>query len=194
MFKTTLLMNNGQMVKWSQNGQIYFKNPAANAASVFGHFGTLLMREFMKALDWPNLFERNGDIGTKRFNSFHVNVPFLYPLKTPENRRFSDIFRGYRNETLAWKRLLQFTPLLSLYNHKKHQKTSGMKWVNATDAFEDIKDHYLQKTCFCCYYFLMLCFVYVLFFCDFFVLSQNGLDSNAFLKQDSLLNLEIYFV
>ena len=51
MFKTTLLMNNGQMVKWSQNGQIYFKNPAANAASVFGHFGTLLMREFMKALD-----------------------------------------------------------------------------------------------------------------------------------------------
>ena len=94
MFKTTLLMNNGQMVKWSQNGQIYFKNPAANAASVFGHFGTLLMREFMKALDWPNLFERNGGIGTKRFNSFHVNVPFLYPLKTPENRRFSDIFRG----------------------------------------------------------------------------------------------------
>ena len=31
---------------------------------------------------------------------FH-NVPFLYPLKTSANRRFSDIFRGYRSRTLV---------------------------------------------------------------------------------------------
>ena len=32
---------------------------------------------------------------------FQGNVPFLYPINTPENQRFSDVFRGYRNETLA---------------------------------------------------------------------------------------------
>ena len=35
------------------------------------------------------------------FNPFHANVPFLYPLKTSENQRFSDMFRGYRNGTPA---------------------------------------------------------------------------------------------
>ena len=31
---------------------------------------------------------------------FKSNVAFLYPLKTPENLWFSDVFRGYRNVTL----------------------------------------------------------------------------------------------
>ena len=31
------------------------------------------------------------------FNPFEPNTPFLYPLKTLENQRFSDVFRGYRN-------------------------------------------------------------------------------------------------
>ena len=34
-------------------------------------------------------------------NPFQANVPFLYPQKTSEKRRFSDIFRGYRKGTLA---------------------------------------------------------------------------------------------
>ena len=34
------------------------------------------------------------------FNPFQSSVTFLYPLKTSENQRFSDIFRGYRNVTL----------------------------------------------------------------------------------------------
>ena len=38
-------------------------------------------------------------------NPFHVNAPFLYPLKTAENQRFSDIFRGYKNGKLASKGL-----------------------------------------------------------------------------------------
>ena len=33
------------------------------------------------------------------------NVPFLYPLKTSENQRFSDVFRGYRNVASAWNGL-----------------------------------------------------------------------------------------
>ena len=33
-------------------------------------------------------------------NPFYSSVTFLYPLKTSENQRFSDVFRGYRNVTL----------------------------------------------------------------------------------------------
>ena len=32
---------------------------------------------------------------------FEANVPFLYHLKTPENQKFPDVFRGFRNGTLA---------------------------------------------------------------------------------------------
>ena len=41
----------------------------------------------------------------KWINPFHANVSFLYSLKTSENQRFSDIFRGCRNGTLACKGL-----------------------------------------------------------------------------------------
>ena len=37
----------------------------------------------------------------KYINPFQVNVPFLYSLKTLENRRFSDVFREYRYRTLV---------------------------------------------------------------------------------------------
>ena len=35
------------------------------------------------------------------FNPFSTNIPFLYLLKTSENWRFSDVFRGYRSESLV---------------------------------------------------------------------------------------------
>ena len=34
-------------------------------------------------------------------NPFLANVPLLYPLKTSENLRFSDVSRGYRSGTLV---------------------------------------------------------------------------------------------
>ena len=34
-------------------------------------------------------------------NPFLTNVSFLYPLKTLENHRFSDVFRGYKSGTLV---------------------------------------------------------------------------------------------
>ena len=37
----------------------------------------------------------------KVFNPFSTNVPLLYSLKTSENRRLSDVFRGYRSGTLV---------------------------------------------------------------------------------------------
>ena len=39
------------------------------------------------------------------FNPFLVNVPILYPLKTPENLWFSGVFREYKIGTLARNRL-----------------------------------------------------------------------------------------
>ena len=34
-------------------------------------------------------------------NPFSTSAPLLHPLKTSENRRFSDVFRGYRSGTLV---------------------------------------------------------------------------------------------
>ena len=34
-------------------------------------------------------------------NPFWSNVTFLYSLKTSENHRFSDVFRGYRNDVTS---------------------------------------------------------------------------------------------
>ena len=39
------------------------------------------------------------------FNPFHATGLFLYPLKTLENQRFSDNYRGYRKRPVASKRL-----------------------------------------------------------------------------------------
>ena len=47
------------------------------------------------------------------FNPFSLNVPFLYPMKTSENRRCSDVFRGYRSRALIENWLMtRFSTLL----------------------------------------------------------------------------------
>ena len=67
-----------------QNGQKILQHLLQDFLSVPGHFETLCV------------------------NPFHANFPFLYPLKTSENLWFSDVFRGYTNETLARKALQGF--------------------------------------------------------------------------------------
>ena len=39
-------------------------------------------------------------------NPFHANGLILYLLKTSENQRFSDVFRGYRKRPVAWNGLM----------------------------------------------------------------------------------------
>ena len=56
----------------------------------------------------------------KKVNPYSLNVIFLYSLKTSENRRFSDVFRGYRNVTLGEYGLIRFWRIYQ--NHGKHQK------------------------------------------------------------------------
>ena len=40
---------------------------------------------------------RHSEIEYILVNSFYPKNPFLNPLKTSENKRFSDVFRGYKN-------------------------------------------------------------------------------------------------
>ena len=54
----------------------------------------------------PNHGEGNVEKASKPYYSYYLNpyspnVTFLYHLKTSENRRFSDVFRGNRNVTLG---------------------------------------------------------------------------------------------
>ena len=44
------------------------------------------------------------------------NVPILYPLKTPENQRFSGFFGGYKIGTLARNELMAKSRWLSSLN------------------------------------------------------------------------------
>ena len=44
-------------------------------------------------------------ISTIFLNSFHATDLFWYPLKTSENQKFSDVFRGYQNRSVAWNEL-----------------------------------------------------------------------------------------
>ena len=39
-------------------------------------------------------------------NPFSANVPLLYPLKTSENRRFSEVFRGFTSGRLVKNELI----------------------------------------------------------------------------------------
>ena len=66
---------------------------------------TQLIDLFLKMQDQTNstidsLMAEMKDLNNG-FNPFQASVPFLYSLKTSENQRFSDVFRGYRKGTLA---------------------------------------------------------------------------------------------
>ena len=59
---------------------------------------------------------------------FHVNVPYLYLLKMPENQRFFYAFRGYRNRALGWNGLREYLNPLS---------ADPTKWSNTLKQFVD---------------------------------------------------------
>ena len=61
-----------------------------------------LMSQYYLATEKKNLW----------FNPFHATDLFLYLLKTSENQRFCDIFRGYRKRSVAWNGLTVTTTKL----------------------------------------------------------------------------------
>ena len=46
---------------------------------------------------------KNSFVAEVTFNSFLANVPIFYSLKTPENQRFSGVFKEYEMGTLTQK-------------------------------------------------------------------------------------------
>ena len=72
-------------------------NAGVNSAEVGYEFYLKAKRTFAEGGFNLRKFRSNS----REFNPFLTNVPILYPLKTPENQRFSGVFRGYKMETLA---------------------------------------------------------------------------------------------
>ena len=61
--------------------------------------------------------EKNSSKLRLLLNPFHAIALFLYSLKTPGNKRFSDVFRGYRKRPVALNRLKCFELLLMVAMH-----------------------------------------------------------------------------
>ena len=71
-------------------------------------------------------------------NSFSTNVPLLYRLKTSENLRFSDVFRGYRSGLLVKNGLSKFNELIN-YQPRNYQKTVGVIGGVEVNSFTQIR-------------------------------------------------------
>ena len=57
---------------------------------------------FKKVAGWKkHLMSRKQNTTSSPINPFYFTVPFLYPVKTSANQKFSDVFREYRERTVA---------------------------------------------------------------------------------------------
>ena len=62
---------------------------------------------------------------------FHATGLFIYPLKTSENQRFSDVFRGYRKRPVAWNELQLLSVVAFSRSNFRSQVTLRSKyWMN----------------------------------------------------------------
>ena len=62
-------------------------------------------------------------------NPFLAKAPILYSLKTPENQRFSGVFRGHKMKTLAKNGLMKVTCVLK-YNCGKNEMIGNRYMAN----------------------------------------------------------------
>ena len=65
-----------------------------------------------KSMDWL-LYDKG--LCHERVNPIHDTCLFLYPLKTWENQRVSDVFRGYRKRPEVWKWVKPLLIILSYF-------------------------------------------------------------------------------
>ena len=61
-----------------------------------------------------------------KFNPFLANAPILYSLKTPENQKFSGVFRGYKMGTLTRDGLNLTSSRKPFYHNITHYVN---KWI-----------------------------------------------------------------
>ena len=70
------------------------------------HAMSVIQTELVKFISQKKDAElANGKVG-EGVNMLLPSVPFLYPLKTSGNLRFSDVFRGYKKGTLGTNGLM----------------------------------------------------------------------------------------
>ena len=69
----------------------------------------LLIKAFkaLSLLDFYFGLKRKSSKQKNIWRPCHVSFPYIYPQKMSENQRFSDVFRGYINGTLAWDGLTE---------------------------------------------------------------------------------------
>ena len=67
--------------------------------------GNVYKADLQTGRTWATFQPLNMSIMWSRINPCQTNVPSLHPLKIPENKKFTDIFRGYRIVTLTWSEL-----------------------------------------------------------------------------------------
>ena len=60
---------------------------------------------FVNLLSYYNILHK---LNKKFLDPFHATDLFWYPLKTSENQRFSDVFRGYQKRSMTWNGLIAF--------------------------------------------------------------------------------------
>ena len=92
----------------------------------------------------PDDFSGSRSFKVIRFNPYFPNVTFLYPLKTSENPRFSDVFRGYRNVTLGEYGLIRLI-LEAKFGSLKMKKKQQQMFGHAEIENETVKRNVVRK-------------------------------------------------
>ena len=106
------LLVQSQQYKHQSNVQNLFGvinkgNGAKRSSDLFRgcKMGTLTKNSLISAkptdVVWMTSIVRFLQFFTTGCNQFHTACLFVYPLKTLENQRFSDVFRGYRKRPVA---------------------------------------------------------------------------------------------
>ena len=78
----------------------------------------LWLRVILNMVRWTSVLGQ-----TNLFNAFHTTGHFLYLLKTSENNRLFDIFRGYRKRPVAW-------------NLRQTQGSFSLRWSGKGNRFK----------------------------------------------------------
>ena len=99
----------------------------------------------------------------------HATVLFRYALKTSENQRISDVFRGYRKRPVVWNRLSRW-----LFFPKNNIIDVSLGCKYSSEAYQDLllrgKTFHFQGKVY--YKFTMLLTIYILFQCSNCLLFQ----------------------
>ena len=89
--------------------------------------GTLTKNSLISAkptdVVWMTSIVRFLQFFTTGCNQFHTACLFVNPLKTLENQRFSDVFRGYRKRPVAWNVLERVAEKFFWSVHLKNSET-----------------------------------------------------------------------